>query len=664
MTPPDVRRRILRTTLLLLLVMLSLALLPASARAGEVSDVVRVGWFDSPFNVADERGRRSGYSYDYQQQIAPYTSWTYEYVEGSWPELIQMLEEGKIDLLGDVSYTEERAERMLFSSLPMGAEEYYLFAAPGNSQISPEDYSTFNGKKIGVNKGSVQIDYYRDWAQANNVDAQIVELTGSEEENLKELAKGTIDLYLSLDGFFDKGAVVPVCRVGTSDIYFAVSKSRPELLVVLNNAMSRIQEKNQYYNQQLYAKYLQTSSVNNYLNASECEWIRDHGAIRVGYQDNYLAFCAKDLETEELTGALKDWFVAASSNLENAKVEFEPVCYPSSAAALDAMKRGEVDCVFPTNLTDYDGEVDGVFITPPLMHSDVLAVVRAQDQQEFANKERVKVALITDDPNYDTLLLDHFPTWRAIYYSDMAECLEAVSDGQADCVLISNYRYNNISSLCEKYGLTTLSTNVGLNHSLAVNRGDTVLYSILNKATAVVPSTTVSNALTRYYTEEAKSRVSDSVIQTILSILVSVLIVAVLVILFVLIRNAWSDRKGGKDRQAPLTRDRFDLFDTLAVPYGVYRITRAEHSATYDAQIVYVNAKYEELRGLPADAVIGHSVRELYPYIGEEWYEDAGRAALEGETVECEYTDRYSGQTFHLVLQQVVRPGYCAATYM
>ena len=45
--------------------------------------VVRVGWYDSPFNYTDSFGRRAGYAYDYQQKVAAYTGWTYEYVSGS-----------------------------------------------------------------------------------------------------------------------------------------------------------------------------------------------------------------------------------------------------------------------------------------------------------------------------------------------------------------------------------------------------------------------------------------------------------------------------------------------------------------------------------------------------------------------------------------------------
>ena len=200
-----------RTMLLLALAVLTALALPIGAHAQEPEKIVRVGWFESPFNTTDELGRRSGYAYDYQQKIAAYTGWTYEYVTGSWPELLQMLEDGRIDLMSDVSYTDERAENMLFSAQPMGTEDYYLFTAPDNKEITPEDFSTFNGRKVGANKGSVQITYFRNWAEANGVRAEIVEMTGTEEYNITQLKLGSIDLYASLDHPAQTRQHRPVC---------------------------------------------------------------------------------------------------------------------------------------------------------------------------------------------------------------------------------------------------------------------------------------------------------------------------------------------------------------------------------------------------------------------------------------------------------------------
>ena len=111
--------------ILLCAVMAASFAVPVVAHAQEPGKTVRVGWYESPFNMTDQFGRRSGYAYEYQQKIAAYTGWNYEYVEGSWPELMQMLVDGDIDLMSDVSFTPECAEAMLFGDLPMGSEEYY-----------------------------------------------------------------------------------------------------------------------------------------------------------------------------------------------------------------------------------------------------------------------------------------------------------------------------------------------------------------------------------------------------------------------------------------------------------------------------------------------------------------------------------------------------------
>ncbi len=554
----------------------------------------------------------------------------------------------------------ENSEKDIQLVALMGAEEYYLLVAPGNREITSDDYSTFSGKKVGVNQGSVQAGFFRDWAEANGVRAELVEMTGTEEENITKLNRGEIDLYVAPAGFHDQKNAVPVCEIGASDLFFAVTASRPEILFELNNAMSRVRDENQYFNQTLYAKYLQTTRLNYYLSAEENAWLEAHGAIRVGYQDNYLAFCAKDPATGELTGALKDYLAVASDCLENAHLQFEPVCYPTAAAAMEALKRGEVDCVFPTNLTDYDGEVRGVFITQPLMRTDMSAVIRETDLKNFAKKERVTVAVNTDNPNYDMFLLDHFPDWRTIYYADTQACLKAVADGQADCLLVSNYRYNNIAKLCEKYRLTTWSTGVEMNYCFAVNRKDTVLYSILAKTTGVVPSSTVNAALTRYFTEDARISRIDLFRQNIGFAVIALGLVLAFLLLAHMVRTEKKARKNG--RPTPVKED-FFLFDDLPLSYSVYRVTHAEHSELYDAVIIYVNRKYTEYGGLPPEEVVGHKVRELYPFIEEVWFRNIKRAALDNEVVEYDYEDPLSGKRFNVSARQILRPGYCSVTY-
>jgi ABC-type amino acid transport substrate-binding protein len=264
--------------LLICAVLAALCLLPACALTEENHQkVVRVGWYETPFNHKDTFGRRTGYAYEYQRKIAAYTGWKYQYVEGNWPELMQMLRDGRIDLMSDVSYLEERAEYMLYSSLPMGEELYYLYVDPGNKEISADDYRTLNGKKVGITRGTVQIGLFDKWLKDRGLSVELVELDTPEAESIALLHTGAMDAFITLDTYGDPESAVALWKIGSSNFFFAVSKKRPDLLPELDAAMNRIQDENKHYNEQLSNKYLKNTGTNLYLSLEEREWLEAHG---------------------------------------------------------------------------------------------------------------------------------------------------------------------------------------------------------------------------------------------------------------------------------------------------------------------------------------------------------------------------------------------------
>lgn len=527
-------------------VIISLFVLPGTSFAKEPRKTVRVGWYDSPFNIMDQFGRRSGYAYEYQRKIADYTGWEYEYVEGTWPELLEKLKNGEIDLLSDVSYTEERAEVLLYPSLPMGSESYYIYVTPDNTKFNPDDYSTINGKRVGVTKDSIQEDKFDEWIANHGLSPNVVRINGSESDSIELLKEGKLDAFLSADSYADPTEIVPVWKIGSSDFYFAVNQYRPDLLTDLENAMNRIQDENKYYDQQLYEKYLQNTGSNQYFSSEELKWLSKHGKIRVGYQDNYLAFCASDKDGN-LTGALKDYLEYATQSVKNANLEFETIAYPTASEALEAVQKGEIDCMFPANFTDYDAEEIGVVMSPALMRTEMLAVVKISEQKDFSYKKDVKVAVNEGNTNYDLFLMDNFPDWEPVYYKDTPECLNAIARGEADCILISNYRFNNISKQCQKLKLTTVPTGIGMDYCFAVSDGETKLYSILSKVTQVVPASTTNAALTYYSTEDAKMSVSEFIWAN-FGIVMSIVAGVMLVIIILLARAIYLDRTAQKEK--------------------------------------------------------------------------------------------------------------------
>lgn len=152
--------RALAIVLAALAVLSSIA--PVQAFAADSSQpvkTVRVGWLvnNEGFQDGTPGERLSGWGYEYLQTLSYYTpGWRYEYVSGTFTELMDMLEAGEIDLMPNISYSEERTQKLLFSSNPEGTERYYIYAKPDRDDLAKGDLQALQGLTIGCNSGVMQ----------------------------------------------------------------------------------------------------------------------------------------------------------------------------------------------------------------------------------------------------------------------------------------------------------------------------------------------------------------------------------------------------------------------------------------------------------------------------------------------------------------------------
>ena len=427
-----ITKRIIVSLMLIIMALNSFAVLPVKAEEKDHKKV-RVGWYDSSFCYYDSFGRRCGIDYEYQQKISAYTGWEFEYVEDSWPNLLEKLKNGEIDLLSDVSYKPEREEFLLYPDLPMGTESYYIFIDDENREITANNLSSLNGKRIGVNKGSIQATFLEEWTEKNGIKLDIVPLVVEEDESMNMVARGEIDGYAAIFSFDSEEKVVPIYRIGGSDYYYAVNKDRPDLLADLNMALAEIQDEDPFFNQKISEDRLYSERTNALLTPALEDWIKEHGAIRIGYRDNYLPFCDKDDKTGELTGALKDYLAHAENNLSNAGISFETIPYGSTQEALDALNAGEVDAIFPVYLNTYDADQKGIRLTDAAMKTEMNAIIRTSDSRTLSKDSEITFATNEGMMNIETFIMDEYPKTQRKPYKGLEACYKAVSDGKADC---------------------------------------------------------------------------------------------------------------------------------------------------------------------------------------------------------------------------------------
>ncbi|MCR5088658.1 MAG: EAL domain-containing protein [Oscillospiraceae bacterium] len=630
------------TGVLLLFVMLPLFSVKAAA---EEEKVVRVGWYESAFHHTDSFGRRTGYGYEYQQRIATYTGWKYEYVEGSWSDLYEMLTAGEIDLLSDVSYTEERAEKILFSARGMGSEDYHAFIASDNTEIRPDNYSTFNGKRVGVNKNSIQEQLFAEWAKTQKISPEIIELTGKTPELLAMLQHGEIDVLVTLDAYGSTADVVPVCKIGSADSFFGINLNRPDLKIELDAAMHRILEENRNYNQELAEEFNQASGISHFLTDNEIDWVSDKGSIRVGYLDGLLPFCTTDADTQTLTGTLNDYLIFAETCEKNAELSFESVSYDTAEDALQALADGETDCLFPISMSAYDGEQREIIITEPLIRTEMFAVVRTVDRQGVSRDAEIRVGVSGDSPSYDSFLMDFFPKWKGVHYESLDEGILALARGDVDCMLVSNYRLNQISRQCAKYKLSTLTTGETMELSFAVRRENDKLYSVLNKINRLLPEESVNSSLTNYSFPNRRVTVGEFLVDN-LAMTITATSVFLFVIILLAVANMRTATKASEGRQLISEAERdllTGLYNKSFFNAYVNRFYREHPDKPMDAIVLNVNRFHtlNTLNGRPFGDEVLRTLGEEVAEFARETESIAGRPEGDHFNIYCPHREDY-----------------------
>ena len=221
----------LRGTLLLSCMVLSLLSGSLWGAGKGARKPVRVAYqeFNRLMMVDEHNNPVSGYAYDYIQTIGTYAGWDIEYIPcSSFFDSLRKLFAGDADLIYEISYTEERAGKILYPDEPMAFEYYYLYASEDNTSIIPGDYASMGGKSVGVTSGSMLPDLLRDWCKRKHVDLKLVEYEDISQKEADLLA-GKIDLDLEVSALA-KHNLSAVEKVGSSAYYLVANRARPDLI--------------------------------------------------------------------------------------------------------------------------------------------------------------------------------------------------------------------------------------------------------------------------------------------------------------------------------------------------------------------------------------------------------------------------------------------------
>ena len=445
--------------------------------------IVRVACaaFDRLMILGEDNMPISGYAYEYIQTIAVYAGWEVRYIHcGNFADSLKKLLSGEVDLAYDISYTEERAQKILFPNEPMGTEYYFLYTSAGNKSIVPGDHASMNGKTIGITGGTMMMELLQDWCKRSNVKCKIIEYQNIPDKEAA-LYAGKIDLNLEIS-MLAKHNLSAVEKIGSAPYYLAANKARQDLIDDINSALDKILTNDLNYFTRIQDQYFSETTLSRNLTVEEKEWIAKHRVLRVGFFNNYLPFSTTDKNGEPIGAGIEAVreLVKKLKLANQLKVEF--IGYNDLVTGYRAVESGEVDLMLPAYISSSvkrDYRIIGGKVLSTLT-SDVAHV------GNFGDGKGKRIGVNKHNLMQYYYCRDCYPFSKIVFYNDIRGCLDGLLKGTSDGTFLNSFRteallkpikYHSIKTERAensfKFRMAFAENNIGL--MLLMDRGLTML---------------------------------------------------------------------------------------------------------------------------------------------------------------------------------------------
>ena len=463
----------------------------AETQYDERQQTIRVGSFEDTFDYVDEYGVRRGFGYELMQALAGYTGWKFEYVKCDWSNCFDKLENGEIDIMGDISYTDEREQKMLYSAEPMGEEKYILYADLSDTDVVTSDFRSMDGKRVGVLLGTEPEVMLTEWENKNGIHTEHVNVYNNDDVE-KKLADHEIDCFVSLEeSFWSEQGISSVATVGKSGIYFVINKERSDIKAELDWAMRQLEQDSPFFRADLYKKYF-ALDYSQSLTGGEKAWLEEHGSIRIGFMDNAPSVFSMDEETGRLTGTLSEYISYAVDCLGNQTLKFDIQAYENYEEMLQALQDHEIDMIYYVGRNPDFAEKHGFTLTNAAWTYSLMAVT---DEPHFNENEVYTVAVPRENEALKQHIVFSYPQWRLVGYDSLPDAADMLMNEKADCFLLGTskaLKYDNHRDF------NSIPLTKTMEACFAVRNGEGTLLTILNKTLKTMPSDMLTSALAIY----------------------------------------------------------------------------------------------------------------------------------------------------------------------
>ncbi len=263
---------------LILIISINISLLSANNYHGK--ELVRVGYVEGYNFIYDmDSISQKGYGYDLLKEIEKKSNLVFEFVEVT-PDAWVNFPSDKIDLLGEVYYTEEGLTRFdyiqprtMYNYISLSTKKSVI-----NEKIFYNDPASIDGCTVALYDGIQGKDLLDEYLKKNNISVIYVYGNKSTYLNLNT------DLYLEQTNHYNVSNLNSVLQLAKYSSYLAVKKGNKELKNTLTELLTTILTEDIDFMYQLREKYptYASSFFKRLLTREESELLKSK-KLRIGY---------------------------------------------------------------------------------------------------------------------------------------------------------------------------------------------------------------------------------------------------------------------------------------------------------------------------------------------------------------------------------------------
>lgn len=443
---------------------------------------VRLGYFsEDTLFMSYKPNYKSGYGYEYLQEVADIAGWKYEYEYGNFTKLYNELLQGKIDILANVSKTPERAKILLFPDEPMGVETTSIYVRKNDERFTGFSEKSLNGKSIALDKTASSYGNFIRFITENKIKCKIIDY--SEEATLsKAYENSEIDAVLDSDLFALNGWE-SVLKIDSSDFFIAANKNQNEILHELNKAQEILQNSSPFFKGKLHEKYYLSKVLDRNTNKLENDWLEKHYfQIKVGCLKQNIPFASYNKKTQKAEGALVEFLKTTVSRLGLNGTSLNFFFYDSQEEMENALENEEVDVIYPVS-SDYYLAEDKNYMISGTIFTIPLSLIYNGDKTE---RNFQKIAF-SQSAAIESYLKKYYPKIIPTFLNPNDDIFEAVSNKKFDGAVINSYLLETILKTDKRYkNYKSESIEIPLEVAAAVRRNSPGILSILRKGISLV----------------------------------------------------------------------------------------------------------------------------------------------------------------------------------